>query len=55
MEAQRETIQVLIKQMDKRFEQMQHNMDKRFAVGQWMIGLGWVSIVGLMTLYQYLN
>ena len=34
---QRETIQVLIKQMgkrfeqvDKRFEQMQHNMDKRF-------------------------
>ena len=27
---QREMIQVLIKQMDKRFEQMQNNMDKRF-------------------------
>lgn len=71
---QRELIQQGFAMMDKRFESMQHNMDKRFdqvdkrfeqvdkrfdqidkrfIFMQWVIGVGFSTIVVLMSLYRY--
>ena len=41
-------------QIDKRFDDLIHYVDKRFSVQQWMIGVGFLVITTLMTVYQFL-
>lgn len=41
------------KSMDKRFENMQKNIDKRFMVIQWFLGLGFVVLSVMMSLYKF--
>ncbi len=40
-------------QIDKRFDDLPHYMDKRFAALQWTIGLGFTFITVLMSAYNY--
>ena len=49
-------------QMDRRFEEMAHQMDrrfeqvdKRFNLLQWLIGLGVTLIVALMSIYEFIS
>ncbi|MFW5801600.1 MAG: hypothetical protein ACOCVC_06180 [Spirochaeta sp.] len=56
-----EQIDKRFEQVDKRFEDLIHYMDKRFeafdrrfVMLQWVIGLGFTAIAGLMTLFNYL-
>ncbi len=39
--------------VDQRFETMQRYMDKRFNSMQWLIGIGFVAMTVLMSVYQY--
>ena len=50
----------LIHQMDKRFEAVDkrfddliHHMDKRFSGVQWVIGLGFTLMAGLMAVFNF--
>ena len=39
--------------VDKRFDDLIHQMDKRFSSLQWVIGLGFTLIVGLMAVFNF--
>ena len=50
--------QDLIHQMDKRFEQVDkrfEQVDKRFSLIQWTIGIGFIMMTVLMSVYQFLG
>ncbi len=49
-----EQIDKRFEQIDKRFDDLIHYVDKRFSVQQWMIGVGFLVITTLMTVYQFL-
>lgn len=53
LKAQRELMSQGFEAMDKRFESLQHNMDRRFSMLQWMWGGGVVLITLLMSLYRF--
>lgn len=55
LKAQRELMKQGFEAVDKRFEDMQHSMDRRFSTLQWMWGGGVVLITTLLTLYQFLG
>ena len=69
IKAQNEKIELLLHQMDKRFEQVDkrfeqvdkrfddliHYMDKRFSVTQWIIGLGFTLIVVMMSIFEFIK
>ena len=41
-------------QVDRRFDNLIHYVDKRFSVQQWIIGAGFLVLTTLMTAYQFL-
>ena len=49
-----EAVDKRFEQIDKRFDDLIHYVDKRFSVQQWMIGVGFLVITTLMTVYQFL-
>ena len=53
LKAQRELMSQGFEAMDKRFESLQHNMDRRFSMLQWMWSGGVVLFTLLMRLYQF--
>jgi hypothetical protein len=53
LKAQQELMSQGFKAMDKRFESLHHNMDKRFSLLQWMWGGGVVLFTLLMSLYGF--
>ncbi len=42
-------------QMDKRFDDLIHYVDKRFVTMQWTIGIGFTVITVLMTVYNFVG
>ena len=55
LKAQRELMSQGFAAMDKRFESLQHNMDKRFTMLQWISSGGVLLITLLMSLYQFVG
>ncbi|AFG38382.1 hypothetical protein [Spirochaeta africana] len=60
LKALHDQMDLRFEQVDKRFEEMLHYMDKRFeafdkrfVILQWVMGLGFTAIAGLMTLFNY--
>ena len=52
---QQEILEMMIQQMDKRFEEMRQDMNRRFAVIQWMIGIGFtVMVVVMPAVFKYI-
>ena len=49
-----EQVDKRFEQVDKRFDQMQHTMDQRFKSLQWFLGIGFVVITTLMSLYNFI-
>lgn len=41
--------------VDKRFDDLIHYMDKRFGTLQWSMGIGFILIVALMSLYNFVG
>lgn len=48
-----ESVDKRFESMDKRFEDMQNYMDKRFAGQQWVMGLGFTLLAGLMSIFNF--
>ena len=55
LEAQRELMSARFEAVDKRFEDIQRYMDKRFGALQWMWAGGVVLITVLMSIYQFVS
>jgi len=54
MEKRFESADKRFESVDKRFEDLQHNMDKRFAMVQWGMGLGFVVLGTLVSVFGIL-
>jgi len=50
-EAINQRFEILQREMDKRFE----TVDKRFAMIQWAIGVGFIGLTILMSIYKFIN
>jgi len=53
LKAQREVMNVRFEAMDKRFDDLIHHMDKRFSSVQWVMGLGFTLMAGLMAVFNF--
>ena len=53
MEALQREIAARAEATDKRFEALQREMDKRFSVLQWSIGIGFSVLTVLLTLFRF--
>jgi hypothetical protein len=54
LEERFEAVDKRFEAVDKRFDDLIHYMDKRFSFQQWLIGVGFLVLTTLMTVYQFL-
>lgn len=53
LKSQREIMNVRFESMDKRFDDLIHHLDKRFSSVQWVMGLGFTLMAGLMAVFNF--